>query len=702
MLFAACQDKGSEIGPATNPPPKENKVTLNIEAQPFNAPARATLLDNYAMEWSVGEEIGILTSLGAKAFKSTDTGSTAPFEAVLADGETIGNLAIYPYGNIVEVDGEYVTINIPSEYDVDGSIYPPMIGEVSEDKSSVSMTFLGGALLIDGESVPDSAAKIVVSTTSAISGEFTLGNATAQTLSATPLAETQDADAPEGSVTLNIAPDADLTGAKLFVPILFGSYYGYTVTVLDAEGAELLSHKNTEPVDVGVGDLFPVVFEDKGGGNENDDTGTLRFKVEVVGRKSNDLMLNIDDPDGLPRNPDYPDDPISYIVRWAPVSEIGSLTDAQLFERELAQFAADDAEYADMSWWSYEMAVSYYTLLYGDQTNASLKGLASQVKCPIKADTEYEIYVYAVEVDEEAKTCRLLTEIERVRAATLPIQMAEGMTFTFGMDRVAMDAYGLSAYPSVTPDEAHNDQCYTFYCISEENLQYVAENFTEMNDEVAKSVLQQYIDSNNNPWWPTDPAEWTYFGYGYVSLYSAISVETDSCPYYIIAAAINEDLVICSEVAWEKFDVAGLTSTEDKMNLSVAAGAETDSYVVGVSPEGVSQQIGYITTVITKSAVETWLKDNNYVDTDVRSYVNNMTRKEIDALGGANPETSRAYLAAHTDYRTGVTTIDNIVIAEPTYVLAYTLFEKSGAVNGLQWQLLEPTAATAATVEPAE
>ncbi len=427
----------------------------------------------------------------------------------------------------------------------------------------------------------------------------------------------------------------------------------------------------------------------------------LEFVLSILEATTNDIKVSIDAPEELPIDEKY-GDPISYIVRWAPVSEIGNLSDEELFQRELDLFKADYEEYAGMSWWSYTSAVISYTLLHGDVPECSLKTLANQIKCEIKENTEYEVYVYAVEIDEEAKTCRLLTKIARERATTLAVEGVE-MSFEFGWDRITNDAYGLSAYCSVTP--SNNEQTFTFYTIAHENAGYMYEGFTEMNDDAARSILQGYISQNAESLWPVDPAEWTYTGYAFAGEYDALSIKTNQSEnvYYIIAAALDEEYNICSDVVWTRVDITGMTSTDAEMNLNVTDNGN-GSYTYTTDPTGYAAENSHIVIAITVSEMEKYLEENHYYDTDVDTYAKDVVKQalaELMATGSDIKTAVKKYLAEGDNARSGQTS-DNITVTEDTYVISYSLYETSGTLNGLDYKLLKAPVAEATVVELTE
>ncbi len=424
----------------------------------------------------------------------------------------------------------------------------------------------------------------------------------------------------------------------------------------------------------------------------------LEFVLTITEETTNDIKVSIDAPEGLPIDEQH-GDPIQYVVRWAPVSEIGELSDEELFQKELDLFKADYEENADASWWSYTSAVSSYTILYGDVQEYSLKNLAAQVLCEIKDNTEYEIYVYAVEIDEEAKTCRLLTKIARERATTLAIEGVD-MSFEFGWDRITVDSYGLSAYFSVTP--SNNEQRYTFYAIGEQNVPYIYKEFTVMNEEVAKIILQEHIDSYNNSFFPTDPATWTYTGYASAGEYDALSIKTNPSEniYYIIAAAIDKEYNICSDAAWSRVDITGMESTDADMGLNVTDNGN-GSYTYTTAPTGYAAENGHIVIAITVSEMEKYLEKNYYYDTEVATYAKDVVKKALTELMTDESDMQTAvkkYLAEGDNARSGATS-DNITVTEDTYVISYSLYENSGALNGLTYKLLKAPVAEATEVE---
>ncbi len=502
------------------------------------------------------------------------------------------------------------------------------------------------------------------------------------------ISEIQEVSTSYGNATYYISDDGTTTNQLM---VFRGKYIdGEKFTAEDqiAVGDKVV----IEGLLINYNDQTPEVTSSKIISIEGGETpGDLVFTLDIVETTTNDIKVAIDAPEGLPL--DEYGEPMQYIVNWAPASEIGGLSDEELFQRELDVFAAEYEEYADMSWWSYASAVSSFTLYWGDipsdNFTGSLQQISTQLNNTINDGVEYEVYVYAVEIDEEAKTCYLLTNIARERATTIAVEKVD-MSFEFGWDRVTNDAYGLSAYVAVTP--SNDEQLYTFSTVSKENLPYaVMSGATEMDDEVADEYLKLYVQNQFGGWFPTDPSEWTYTGYSCSGPYDALTINADPAfnIYYIVAAALDADYNICSEVSWIEVDITDLESTDAKINLVTTMLSE-GSYTYSTSPEGVADEAGYILFTIPITEMEKYLDDNYYYDYEISTYVNDIVGNALAAemeQGVSMSGAVESYLMWGEGAQYGAVN-KNITVEEDTYVIAYTLYESSGTINGLETDTL--------------
>ncbi len=427
-------------------------------------------------------------------------------------------------------------------------------------------------------------------------------------------------------------------------------------------------------------------------------TSSMVFSGEFVKATTNDMIISVDAPDNYL---DEWGDGETYVINWAPASEIEDLTDEELFHKELIRFYEDYEDYHS-EWFGYPEVVSSFCVGYGDWDELSLKSVNFQLNNEILSGTDYIVYIYAVQANDDLTATRI-SNIVRIPATTLPIKMVD-MTFEFGIDRVQPDNYaGLSAYPFTNP--SITDQLYTSYIINEKSLQwYEDENgnrATEMTDYIARKLIEEVIQSNQGGFWPVDPETWQFYGYHATDMYSAVTVysEEDLDEYssnvnYIIAAGMNEYFDICTEVAWEKIDVTGLTSTDEVfvMDTTHVEGAEY-TYNVTVTPE--DETALYCFNVVPKAQLEAELKAAYYYDTEVSTYANYLVGMMVDMMmesGSSRVEAVENVIAMMCKTQGAIDTEameSPIQVTEDTYVMAFAIYPKSGAINGLQYVLLE-------------
>ncbi len=405
----------------------------------------------------------------------------------------------------------------------------------------------------------------------------------------------------------------------------------------------------------------------------------LAVELGLVEARAKDVAMSVTFPEGWPEDPMYPGDNHPIMFGYGEKSEIGSLTDEELLQRDYAALLAE-AELYDMTN-DLGTIVGSHQFIYADY-NAEwplmLSGTYSVYRdaIAVEPNTEYLIYAYALSVDANNEFVPL-SGIARLEAATIDLQMVE-LDFTFGIDRVSVNQYGeLMAYFGVEADNAA--QRFTFYSCPESELVYYSEDGVTIPtlEEVAEELLQYHINSNNNSWMTNPLEEWTYFGYGCDNGYSGalVSENPEENKWCVVAGALDEDLNIVSEVGYDVIDVTGLVSTDAVMNLEVAG--EQGVYTYSVNPT----ETPYLLTVIAVDEMEKYLMDNYYYDYDVVTYIDAILKEALAT------STVEEYLAA--EGMTSPVNEEPITVEKDTYLIAYTIYEKSGIANGIEYELLE-------------
>ncbi len=267
--------------------------------------------------------------------------------------------------------------------------------------------------------------------------------------------------------------------------------------------------------------------------------------------------------------------------------------------------------------------------------------------------------------------------------------------FSFGIDRVQEAA----AFFAVTPDD--DEQLYTFTTVSKTGLGAYAEDgetVTEMTAELAERVLSDYIDEHN----AVDPAEWQYRGYGTNIDQFAVAAEDESeNVYYVIAAALDDECNIFSEVQFGEIDITNLEMTDEYIGLYIDGTEVPGTYWYSTGPTDVALEIGYFVETVTLADVYSYL-DSNGIDYLVeyeymafRLYLEHRVESEIRELMATGLDRGEA-TARYLDESKAELYFEPIsraefTIEEDTFIFGHTLYTKSGAINGLEVALLSTT-----------
>lgn len=412
--------------------------------------------------------------------------------------------------------------------------------------------------------------------------------------------------------------------------------------------------------------------------------GDVEVKLELVSAKARDLVISVKFPSNWIRNPYYPDENHPVVFCWGKKSEIGSMTDEQLVARDSERLLAEAAE-ADTT---IAYVISKYQIYWRDYPASDplfLAGLESLYAADgFEPTTEYVVYAYAMQYDYSTNETFAATRIARLEASTIEQTMLN-IAFEFGIDRVVPGTNGdLTAYFGVDADDAY--QRFTFCTINEADLaKYSEEGKVPSIDEVSEVIFQEHIDNYHSQWYTQPLENWTYIDYGYSSGTNGVKIDQNASKnkWYVLAGALDESLNIASEIKYKLMDVSGLTSTEAVIDMTVDGADGSYTYTVS------SDKTPFIVTAVKIAEMEKWLNDNEIYDTKVETYVTAKLKEDLKKT------TVAEYLAAN-----GATSTVNksITVDEDSYLIAYTIYEKSGLPNGLQYETLKAGAAAATEV----
>ncbi len=403
--------------------------------------------------------------------------------------------------------------------------------------------------------------------------------------------------------------------------------------------------------------------------------GDVEVALSLIAAKAKDLVITMDFPNNWIKDPYYPQDNHPVLICWGKKQDIGHLSDEELVARDYEVLKAKAAE-AEVS--EVVLLKESYQIYWRDYTDADpliLSGVESlYAEDGFEPNTDYMVYAYAMQPDYVNGGFFAATNIARLEATTLDLNLVN-INFAFDIDRIVPDNNGdLMTYFSVEADDAY--QRFTFCPFNAADLSSYAQNgVTPKIEDVAAKILQRHIDEYHSTSYTQPLENWTYLGLGLSRTGVKINADASKNKWYILAGALDGDLKIASDVKCELFDLAGMGSTEAAMNLTVT-GAE-GAYTYSVNPDTTP----YIVKTITVKEMESWLVANNSANKEVATYVNDFVKSAL--------KTSSVADFLKNNGKTAPVTNQTLNVTEDTYVIAYTLYAKSGAVNGLSYELLK-------------
>ncbi len=409
--------------------------------------------------------------------------------------------------------------------------------------------------------------------------------------------------------------------------------------------------------------------------------GDVEVSMALVAAQAENLVISLTFPNNWIKDPYHPEDNHPVLINWGKKQEIGGLSDEDLvardIERLIAAAAAVESDDDERDKQITLLNQTYQTTWRSKPADDPIhlrdeRSLYENDK--LEPNTDYVIYSYALQPDYKNGGYFAATKIARLEASTLDFTLVD-LNFEFGVDRVQPDADGnLMAYFSVMADDPY--QRYTFLAFNENDLaSYAKDGVTPKIGEVADEIVKKHIEEYHSAYY-TQPLEyWTYLGSGFSR--NGIKIDSDASKnkWYILAAALDADLNIGSEVKYQLFDLTGRTSTEAVMNLAVD-GAD-GSYTYSVNPDTTP----YVVATVTEKEMEKWFDENYSANEDVLTYIGEQVKIALKS------QSVEAYLKANG--KTAPVSNEAVNVAEDTYLVAYTLYEKSGTVNGLEYKLLK-------------
>ncbi len=398
---------------------------------------------------------------------------------------------------------------------------------------------------------------------------------------------------------------------------------------------------------------------------------------------TNDVVVDITVPEGYENE---------YMIGWAPKTEIGDLTDEDIFQKDLTElfypmYVQDVADgwARGLSW-----SASSYLPYIGSQEALSLKEHRSYTLMPyhFMPGTEYVIYAYAIDFNDELATASLASNVARVEAKTEDI-VEVAMNFEFGVSHVKGSKYStnFTLYSMVTPDVL--DQEYTYFTVREEELAYEKDPngkpVKEVTQEIAEYLMQQTVIRYYTPYTGVHVADesetLTIFSDEYIAAeleYGSVCTNT----VYFFAAAVDKYGAVCSDVTFAKMDLSEHNkSTEIELAVKgEPVEGKEGTFNITVCP-GKDNTIPYAFAGLPKAEMKAMMKmaglswDNYNLSGNITSYVNNIIIGQFP-----DPATAISSLCGYTD----TLAIGEQTVTEDMFFIAFGVYE-SGVANNVQY-----------------
>ena len=197
-------------------------VTLNAVTEGGQT---KTALTGFAdVVWSTGDKIAVWDGTAFTDFTlvSGEGTASADFSGTLAAGKT-ATAAVYP---AAAKGSDMSAVKYPAEYTYsEMGVNAPMVADVAE--GLLEFKHVGGVAKFDVYNIPATAAAFVFTANSKITGDFTVTSGAVATSGTTP-----------ESVKINFTPGS-MKSATFMVPLPTGTYNGFSVKFVDAQGAEV-------------------------------------------------------------------------------------------------------------------------------------------------------------------------------------------------------------------------------------------------------------------------------------------------------------------------------------------------------------------------------------------------------------------------------------------------------------------------------
>ena len=219
------------------------------------------------MAWEEGDAIGVFTGSGFTKFTvdpSTLSDEYPVFKGTLDAGESLGNIAVYPFNIAGTTDGSSINLVLPALWDEYSSTNTRSIMLASNaaqvpagDGSTVtrySFKHLGGGVRIPLSNVNAAIDKITVTVPGKkIAGTYTISSTD------TELQLTNASVPEESTISFSLPIEAERTSEGcIYIPLPAGEISGLNIKAVTADGGVLVDKTASQTITIGRTDIYPL------------------------------------------------------------------------------------------------------------------------------------------------------------------------------------------------------------------------------------------------------------------------------------------------------------------------------------------------------------------------------------------------------------------------------------------------------------
>ena len=219
------------------------------------------------MAWEEGDAIGVFTGSGFTKFTvdpSTLTDEFPVFKGTLEAGQSLGNIAVYPFDIAGTTDGSSINLVLPALWDEYSSTNARSIMLASNaaqvpagDGTSVtrySFKHLGGGVRIPLSNVNAAIDKITVTVPGKkIAGTYTISSTD------TELQLTNASVPEESTISFSLPIEAERTSEGcIYIPLPAGEISGLNIKAVTADGGVLVDKTASQTITIGRTDIYPL------------------------------------------------------------------------------------------------------------------------------------------------------------------------------------------------------------------------------------------------------------------------------------------------------------------------------------------------------------------------------------------------------------------------------------------------------------